>query len=192
MLSDEQYNERKRAMAGSVGSEDGDVGFQIAPMVDVVFVLMLFFMASAGMQVVEKELGINLPSQATPKDVVDLPKTPIVIEIGADGQVKLNAQNYDTPTDKQLPQLRGRMEPPVFGEQLRPLQVLCTRYVSAPPPPDLLAPLLPRIVEEMIENVTDRGLSSSDLQNFTPSAGVEVVNIPADDAAAGVPYEDFS
>ena len=31
-------------MAGSVGSEDGDVGFQIAPMVDVVFVLLLFFM----------------------------------------------------------------------------------------------------------------------------------------------------
>ena len=41
-------------MAGSVGSEDGDIGFQIAPIVDVVFVLMLFFMASAGAQVVEK------------------------------------------------------------------------------------------------------------------------------------------
>ena len=52
-------------MGGSVGSEDGDIGFQIAPMVDVVFVLMLFFMASAGMQVVEKELSINLPSGAT-------------------------------------------------------------------------------------------------------------------------------
>ncbi len=49
-------------MAGSVGSEDGDMGFQIAPMVDVVFVLMLFFMASAGSQIVEKELTINLPA----------------------------------------------------------------------------------------------------------------------------------
>ncbi len=49
-------------MGGSVGSEDGDIGFQIAPMVDVVFVLMLFFMASAGSQVVEKELNINLPA----------------------------------------------------------------------------------------------------------------------------------
>ena len=41
-------------MAGSVGSEDGDMGFQIAPMVDVVFVLLLFFMASAGAQIIEK------------------------------------------------------------------------------------------------------------------------------------------
>ena len=32
-------------MAGSVGSEDGDIGFQIAPIVDVVFVLMVLFMA---------------------------------------------------------------------------------------------------------------------------------------------------
>ena len=51
-------------MAGSVGSDDGDMGFQIAPMVDVVFVLLLFFMASAGSQIVEKELSINLPSGA--------------------------------------------------------------------------------------------------------------------------------
>ena len=49
-------------MGGSAGSEDGDVGFQIAPMVDVVFVLLLFFMASAGSQVVERELNISLPS----------------------------------------------------------------------------------------------------------------------------------
>ena len=48
-------------MGGSVGSEDGDAGFQIAPMVDVVFVLLLFFMASAGSQIVERELNISLP-----------------------------------------------------------------------------------------------------------------------------------
>src|SRR5205823_3530918 len=49
-------------MAGSVGSEDGDMGFQIAPMVDVVFVLLLFFMASTGSKVMENVLYINLPS----------------------------------------------------------------------------------------------------------------------------------
>ena len=31
-------------------------------MVDVVFVLLLFFMASAGSQIIPKELTINLPS----------------------------------------------------------------------------------------------------------------------------------
>ena len=76
-------------MAGSVGSEDGDIGFQIAPMVDVVFVLMLFFMASAGSQIVEKELNISLPSGAPPSTAAST-KTPILIDISPDGQVTMN------------------------------------------------------------------------------------------------------
>ena len=72
-------------MGGSVSSEDGDMGFQIAPMVDVVFVLLLFFMASAGTKVVEKELSINLSSGAKASGP-DAAKTPIVIEIDAVGQ----------------------------------------------------------------------------------------------------------
>src|SRR5215211_4292149 len=92
-------------MGGSVGSEDGDMGFQIAPMVDVVFVLMLFFMASAGMQVVEKELSINLPSGGSSAKGGP-PPTPIIIDISADGQVMMNNTAYGTTTDKNLNQLR--------------------------------------------------------------------------------------
>ena len=91
-------------MAGSVGSEDGDIGFQIAPMVDVVFVLMLFFMASAGVQIVEKELAMNLPSGAgKPSDV---PTTPIIIAITGDGQVSENDQVLGNKDDKNLQALR--------------------------------------------------------------------------------------
>jgi len=91
-------------MAGSVGSEEGDIGFQIAPMVDVVFVLMLFFMASAGVQVVEKELAMNLPSGAgKPSDV---PTTPIIVDISGDGQVSMNGQAFGNNTDKNLQGLR--------------------------------------------------------------------------------------
>ncbi len=96
-------------MAANVGAEDGDMGFQIAPMVDVVFVLMLFFMASAGMQVVEKELGINLPSGG--KSVGGgPPPTPVMIDISGDGQVVMNNQGYDTPTSKELPTLRAKLK----------------------------------------------------------------------------------
>ena len=91
-------------MAGSVGSEDGDIGFQIAPMVDVVFVLMLFFMASAGVQVVEKELAMNLPSGAgKPSDV---PTTPIIVDITGDGQVSVNDHEYGAKGDKTLQRLK--------------------------------------------------------------------------------------
>ena len=92
-------------MAGSVGSEDGDMGFQIAPMVDVVFVLLLFFMASAGSKVVEKELSINLPSGSTASGI-DAPKVPIVIEITPEGQVSMNSKVYGLATDRSLLELR--------------------------------------------------------------------------------------
>ena len=102
----------------SAGSEDGDIGFQIAPMVDVVFVLMLFFMASAGMQVVEKELGINLPSGGVSRNSGP-PSTPIMIDISAEGQVTMNNQPYGTPTDKELPALREWLKNTIeqFGDK---------------------------------------------------------------------------
>lgn len=79
------------------------MGFQIAPMVDVVFVLMLFFMASAGQQIVEQELNISLPSGATGQKTE---KTPIIIEISADGQVTMNQTSFGTPSDKALKPLQ--------------------------------------------------------------------------------------
>ena len=104
-------------MAGSVGSEDGDIGFQIAPIVDVVFVLMLFFMASAGAQVVEKELSINLPSRTAEKNS-DTPVIPIVVAIAADGTVQINGTTYDSPESRDLPQTRDQLKSMLeFGNQ---------------------------------------------------------------------------
>jgi biopolymer transport protein ExbD len=103
-------------MGGSMGSEDGDIGFQIAPMVDVVFVLMLFFMASAGSQVVEKELNMNLPAG---KSTSAAAVTPIVIEIAADGQVSMNSKSYGEPGDKNLGPLRDWLKNAIdtFGDK---------------------------------------------------------------------------
>jgi biopolymer transport protein ExbD len=90
-------------MAGSVGSEDGDIGFQIAPMVDVVFVLMLFFMACAGSQIVERALNINLPSGTASSEQKI---TPMIIEISSDGVVSMNNTVYGQPADTDLLNLR--------------------------------------------------------------------------------------
>jgi len=43
--------------------EDPVIGFQIAPMIDVVFVIMLFFMVLAGNRQVEKDLPMVLPAE---------------------------------------------------------------------------------------------------------------------------------
>src|SRR6186713_1529845 len=87
---------------------DGNVGFQIAPMIDVVFVIMLFFMVMAGAVKVERELNTKLPGSAEtsgPTDFVD----EIVISIAEDGEVTLNDEPMDTPASREMTQLRGTL-----------------------------------------------------------------------------------
>ncbi|MEP7220601.1 MAG: biopolymer transporter ExbD [Bacteroidota bacterium] len=104
-------------MAGGGASEDGDIGFQIAPMVDVVFVLLLFFMASAGSQVIEHELNISLPSGKGAANPGAPPTTPMMITITGEGAVQGNGQIFDPPNSKELPLLRKWMKEDVdkFG-----------------------------------------------------------------------------
>lgn len=99
-------------------TDEGDIGFQIAPMVDVVFVLLLFFMASAGSQVLEMELNISLPSgRAAPG--LGVPTTPIIIDILPDGKVQANNKVYDNPTSKDLPELKAWLKDTIskFGDK---------------------------------------------------------------------------
>ena len=83
------------------------MGFQIAPMVDVVFVLMVFFMAMSGQQVNERELNIALPSRPPGEG---LPLTLLLIDISAEGQVTMNSQAFGTPADKNLGALRDSLK----------------------------------------------------------------------------------
>ena len=83
------------------------MGFQIAPMVDVVFVLMVFFMAMSGQQVNERELNIALPSGLKADGQ---PPNLLLIDISAEGQVTMNNQAFGTPADKNLSTLRDSLK----------------------------------------------------------------------------------
>ncbi len=84
------------------------MGFQIAPMVDVVFVIMLFFMVMAGAVKVENELTTRLPGSTETSAAAEF-NDETNISISDDGQVSLNDEDYDAPDDPQLPQLRATL-----------------------------------------------------------------------------------
>jgi biopolymer transport protein ExbD len=87
-----------------VEQEQMAVGFQIAPMIDVVFVIMLFFMVMVGSVKVERELKSQLPGLAPPS--ADAPQEmpdEIIVGVEETGSVTLNEEEFDTPTDKKLP-----------------------------------------------------------------------------------------
>jgi biopolymer transport protein ExbD len=88
--------------------EDGTMGFQIAPMVDVVFVIMLFFMVMAGAVKVENELSTRLPGSAESSSAAEFTDETI-IAISDEGEVSLNEEPFDTPTSAELPQLRATL-----------------------------------------------------------------------------------
>jgi biopolymer transport protein ExbD len=88
--------------------DDGTMGFQIAPMVDVVFVIMLFFMVMAGAVKVENELSTRLPGSAESSSAAEFTDETI-IAISDEGEVSLNEEPFDTATSTELPQLRATL-----------------------------------------------------------------------------------
>lgn len=83
---------------------EGSLGFQIAPMIDVVFVIMLFFMVMAGSVKVERELNSQLPGSAETAESTEFVDEQI-INIAENGEVMLNEEPFDTPADRALPRL---------------------------------------------------------------------------------------
>jgi len=88
--------------------DDGTMGFQIAPMVDVGFVIMLFFMVMAGAVKVENELSTKLPGSAESSPATEF-NDETIISISDEGEVSLNDEPLDSVQSVELPQLRGTL-----------------------------------------------------------------------------------
>jgi biopolymer transport protein ExbD len=88
--------------------EDATMGFQIAPMIDVVFVIMLFFMVMAGAVKVENELTTRLPGSAETSAGAEF-NDETIISISDEGEVSLNDEPFDTPESADPPQLRATL-----------------------------------------------------------------------------------
>jgi biopolymer transport protein ExbD len=91
------------------GSE-GNVGFQIAPMIDVVFVIMLFFMVMAGEVKVEKELNTTLPGTAEVTSGAQEDIEEQIIQIAESGEITLNDETMAGPNEKQMTLLKDTLK----------------------------------------------------------------------------------
>ncbi|MEY4402135.1 MAG: hypothetical protein RIR91_170 [Verrucomicrobiota bacterium] len=85
-----------------------DAGFQIAPMIDVVFVIMLFFMVMAGAVKVEHELKTTLPGNAETAKETEMPDE-ITIGVSENGTITINEDPVGQPNDKTLDNLYNEM-----------------------------------------------------------------------------------
>lgn len=76
----------------------------MTPMIDCVFLLLVFFMVSTTFHKQEADISFALPGTADPAESVDIPDEQI-IQITAAGNVFLNDLEYDAPTDPDMPEL---------------------------------------------------------------------------------------
>ena len=92
--------------ANAIHSDAPHLGFQIAPMIDVVFVIMLFFMVMAGAIKAERYLSTSLPTNA----VIDEPADALVLTVTEDGYVLMNDEEIGQPGDSRLQVLTVRLD----------------------------------------------------------------------------------
>ena len=101
-MSRHSHRRRQSADAG------GDLGFQIAPMIDVVFVILVFFMSLTATVKIEAELNSKLPGTAATSASVEFPDEQ-TIGIDVNGQVSLNDDPIDALSDSALPRLTNAL-----------------------------------------------------------------------------------
>lgn len=80
------------------------VEMQMGPMIDMVFLLLVFFMVSAKPIKQESDINIGLPGTVAQEETLDIPDEQR-IRIESDGRVLLNEQPMDTPANADLPAL---------------------------------------------------------------------------------------
>jgi biopolymer transport protein ExbD len=111
------------------GGSEVNLGFQIAPMIDVVFVILLYFMVMAGAVQVENAHNTKLPGTVPTNEAIETPDE-IAIRIEDDGQVYLNDDPLDSPETTDLRELAGNLMQLKQSSDASGAKVLVTIYAA--------------------------------------------------------------
>lgn len=101
-----------------------DIGFQIAPMIDIVFVVLLFFMVKIGTRRIESQIPAQLPVAETQESIPGMAALEETVEIDEHGALTHNQEILDPSLD--LTQLRDRMHRLALQSQADKTPVLVT------------------------------------------------------------------
>ena len=85
------------------------VEMQMGPMIDMVFLLLVFFMVSAKPVKQESDINIGLPGTVAQEEALEIPDEQR-IQIQPNGQVVLNDQPMDFPASAEMPALLSTLK----------------------------------------------------------------------------------
>lgn len=81
-----------------------DPELDVSSLIDMVFLLLIYFMATCSLVKSEGDLGVKLPGMVQQAVSVDMPDEQM-IEVRADNRVFLNGQQFGDPGSQELPDL---------------------------------------------------------------------------------------
>lgn len=76
----------------------------IAPLIDMTFLLLIYFICTCSLIMPEADLGIRLPGMVAQATTVDMPDEQM-IEVRENGQIFLNDREFDSAGSSDLPEL---------------------------------------------------------------------------------------
>ena len=85
------------------------VEMQMGPMIDMVFLLLVFFMVSTKPVKQESDINIGLPGTVAQEEALEIPDEQR-IQIQPNGQVVLNDQPMDSPASAEMPALLSTLK----------------------------------------------------------------------------------
>lgn len=80
----------------------------IAPLIDAVFLLLIYFMVTSSLERQEADISFELPGTVEQEEPLELPDEQI-IEISEKGQVTVNEYAYDSPIATRYLELEGML-----------------------------------------------------------------------------------
>lgn len=87
-----------------VAASKDDEEIQMSSMIDIVFLLLIYFIVTTSLAKSEADLGIQLPGTVVQTTTLKMPDEQI-IEIAADGSVILNGSTFDSVNSRNMPEL---------------------------------------------------------------------------------------
>lgn len=85
-------------------AHETEVKLDMTPMIDCVFLLLVFFMVASTFNIKEADISFALPGVADQSEAVEIPDEQI-IQITEGGNVFLNDLEYDAPGRQEMPEL---------------------------------------------------------------------------------------
>ena len=80
----------------------------IAPLIDAVFLLLIYFMVTSSLEKQEADISFELPGTVEQEEPLELPDEQ-VIEIRKNGQIVVNEYSYDSPQSNRLIELQAML-----------------------------------------------------------------------------------